>query len=85
MQTTLHQDSGAAECDCLIDLLTNLFKRSDVCVGRTRSPIKRAEGADDVANVCVVHISIDDVGNYIPGVPVRPYYIRGGAHRGEIM
>ena len=85
MQTTLHQDAGAAECDCLIDLLTNLFKRSDVCVGRTRSSIKRAEGADDVADVCVVDISVDDVGNDILGVPARSYFIRGSAHRGDIM
>src|SRR5437879_2609139 len=63
MQTALHQNACAAERDRLVDLFANLFKRAHVSVGCAGPAVERAERADDVANVRVVNVSIDDVGD----------------------
>jgi hypothetical protein len=61
MQTSLHQNAGAAQGDRFIDLFTDFVYRAHVGIGRAGPAIKRAEGADDVADVRVIDVAVDDV------------------------
>src|SRR5438034_5664859 len=61
MQSTLHQNAGASECDRLVNLRANLIDRAHVGVGRARPAIECAERADDVTYIRIVNVSIDDV------------------------
>ena len=63
MQPALHQNAGAAQRDCLVNLCANFVERAHVSVGRARPPVERAESADDIADVRVVDVAIDDVGD----------------------
>ena len=61
MQGGLHPDFG-------IEWYEDFGERADVSVGRARSPIESTEGANNVADVRVVDIAIDDVGDDVVGV-----------------
>ena len=63
MQTTLHQDTGTAEGNGLVDLFANLIEGANIRVRRPGPPVKSTEGADYVADVRIVDIAIDDVGD----------------------
>src|SRR5206468_7497957 len=63
MQPTLHQDARPAERNRLVNLRADLINRAHVSIGRARSSIERAESAYDIADVCIVDIPIDDVGD----------------------
>src|SRR5437016_3699961 len=77
MQPTLHQHAGAAERNRLVDLFANLFYRAHVSVGRAWPAIECAEGADDVADVRVVDIAINDVGDDVVRVAAPANFVRG--------
>jgi hypothetical protein len=85
MQTTLHQDASAAECDRFVDLGADLFERADVSIRCTWPAIERAESADYVANVCVVDVAIDDVSDDVVRVTARPDFVRSDAHPSDIV
>ena len=85
MQSTLHQHAGAAERDRLVDLLADLVERADVSVGRAGTAIERAEGADDVADVRVVDVAIDDVGDDVVRVAARAYLVSRDAHPRDVV
>ena len=67
MQAALHQHAGAAESDRLVDPFADLVDRMHVRVGLARPAIKRAERADDVADVRVIDVAVDDVGDDVGG------------------
>src|SRR6185503_14653342 len=85
MQSALHQDARAAEFDRLINLLADLFEGPNVSVGRARTPVERTKCADDVADVRVVDVAIDDVGDDVVGMMLRAYLIRSGAHACDVV
>src|SRR6476469_4716010 len=45
MQTALHQDPGAAQVDCLLDFLEDLFLGENVAFGMAHRAVERAEAA----------------------------------------
>jgi len=63
MQSALHQNAGAAEGYCLVNLSQNLIHRAHVGVGRAGPAIECAERTDDVADIRVIDVAIDDVGD----------------------
>ena len=63
MMPALHQNLCPAERDGLLDLAVHLIVRDDVGVGVLFRPIKRAELAIDVADVGVIDIAVNDVGD----------------------
>src|SRR5689334_22003435 len=85
MQTALHQHARAAKRDRLVDLLANLVERADVSIRRTGPTIERAERADDVADVCVVDVAIDDVGDDVVGMAARAYLVGCSANARDVV
>src|SRR5690242_16228379 len=69
MQTALHQDSRSPQIDRLLDLVEDYLFRQDVALSVPRRPVKRAEAAVLRAEVRVVDIAIDDVGDDALRVP----------------
>ena len=63
MMPALHQNLRAAERDGFLDLLVHLVERDDVGIVVLFHAIKRAELAIDVADVGVIDVAIDDVGD----------------------
>src|ERR1051325_4952224 len=85
MQAALHQDAGAAKRDRLVDLFGNFLKRADVSVGGAGPPIKRTKRADDIADVCVIDISVNDVSDYVAGMLALANLIGRRAHPGDVV
>src|ERR1700752_426956 len=85
MQTALHQDPSAAERYRLIDLFADLLKAANVSVGCTRATVERAESANDVADVGVVDVAIDDVGDDVIGVTPRADLISSGSRARDVV
>src|SRR5438552_9001494 len=61
MMSALHQELNPARRGKFVELLVDLLERQHVMNSIFLRPIKRAEFAVHVANVCVVDVSIDDV------------------------
>src|SRR5580704_15887558 len=61
MQTALHQDSGSAQVDGLLDLLKDHFLRMNVAFGMTHGPIKSAKAAIFRAEICVINVAVDNI------------------------
>ena len=59
----LHQQLHAADRDRFIDLAEQLVEAEDVAFRRSDGPIERAEVAPGHADVRVVDVAIDDVGD----------------------
>ena len=80
MQPALHQNARAAEGDRLVDPFADLLDRMDVCVRLARPPVERTERADDVADVRIIDVTVDDVGDdvgrILPPCGSRPRQLR---------
>src|ERR1700694_5762052 len=85
MQPALHQHSRTAERDGLVNLRANLIHRAHISVRGTGPSIKGAEGADHVADVGVVDVSIDDVGDDVVRVTALANLIRSRADFGHVV
>ncbi len=84
MEAALHQNAGAAEGNGLVNTITNFVYRMHVCVRLTGPAVKRTEGADDVADVRVVDISVNDIRNYIARILALTDLVRGKADADKI-
>ena len=63
MMPALHEDLRAAQGEGLLDLLVDLIEGDDVGVGVVFDAVEGAELAIDVADVGVIDVAIDDVGD----------------------
>ena len=80
VQATLKQDLHAAQVDRLLELLGQLLARQHVAVGLVRGwPVEVAELAAGHADVRVVDVAVDDVGDLAVGVQGLPAGVGGGA------
>jgi hypothetical protein len=59
----LHQDLNTANGRKFVEFLIDLLERKDIMILILLCSIKRAELAVNVADVCVVDVSIDNVGD----------------------
>ena len=85
MQSALHQHAGAAERDRLIDLFANGLDGLHVGIRRAWPPIESAERADHIADIRVVDVAIDDVGDDVVGMAALANLVRGGADGGDVI
>src|SRR4029078_6244138 len=63
MMPSLHQDLNTANGRKFVEITIDLLKRKDEMILILLRSIKRAELAVNVANVCIVDVSIDNVGD----------------------
>src|SRR5947199_2084499 len=66
----LHENLGAAQCEGLFDLVVQFIARDDVGVGVLFRAVEGAEFAIDVADIGVVNVAVDDVGDDLIPAPV---------------
>ena len=85
MQSTLHQHARAAERNRLVDLGADLIDGADISVGRARPAIERAERADHIADVRVVDVAIDDVGDDVVGMTLLANFISSSADPRDVV
>src|SRR5438093_7039365 len=75
MQTALHQHACAAKFDGFANLVVDRFEIEDVSLfsfGSLQWTIKRAERAVFGAEVRVINVAIDDVGDHALGMQFAP-------------
>src|SRR5207245_2590727 len=75
MQTALHQNSGPAKFDGFADLVVDSLEIEDITLfgfGSLQRPVKGAEGTVLSAEVRVINVAIDDVGDHALGVQPAP-------------
>ncbi len=77
VQSSLHQNTGAAELNRLVNLSADFVDGPHVGIGRAGPSIERAEGAHDVADVRIVDVAIDDVSDDIVRVASLANFISG--------
>jgi hypothetical protein len=63
MMPPLHQDLNTADGRKFVEFLIDLLEREDVMILILLRSIKRAELAVNIANVRIVDVSIDNVGD----------------------
>ena len=71
MMPSLHEDLRAAKREGFLDLLVNFVVRNHVGIGRILASPKRAKLAIDVADIRVVDIAIDAVGDDLVAAAVE--------------
>src|SRR5579859_3581472 len=64
MQAALQQDTGAAQLQHLFNFFVDRFKRKDVTVFGAERPVEGAEGTVLGAEVGVIDVAIDLVGDH---------------------
>src|SRR5262249_52910392 len=84
MQASLHQHAGAAEGDRFVDLFADFVYCAHIGIRCARSPVEGAERADDVADVRIVDIAVDDVGDDVFGVTAPANLVRRRADTGNV-
>src|SRR2546421_6671387 len=84
MQPALHQHAGTAEGDGLVYSSTDLVHRMNVCVRLAGPSIKSTKGADDVADIGVVDVAIDDIGDDLRIILSLPDLVCSDADSGDI-
>src|SRR5437764_284217 len=85
MQSALHQHTGAAEFNSLVDPSANFLDRMNVGVGFSRPPVERAESADDVADVGIIDVAIDYICNNIARIFPLSYLVSGKADANKVI
>src|SRR6185503_20974659 len=70
MMAPLHQNLGAAQSDGLLNFLIHLRVADDVGIVVTFDTVKGAEFAINIANVGVIDIPVNDVGDDIIAAPL---------------
>ena len=61
MKSALHQNARAAERDGFVNSFFDFFNRMNISVRFSRSAIKRAKCADDVADIGIIDVAVNDV------------------------
>src|SRR6266404_3429704 len=69
MMPALHQNLCAAERNGLFDFLIDFIEGDDISVGVLLRAIKGAEFAVNVANIGIINVAIDNVGDYFVAAP----------------
>ncbi len=85
MQAALHQNTRAAQRNRLVNLCANFVNCPHVRIGRARPAIERTERADNIADVRVVDVAIDYVGDDVVGMPSPANFICGSADARDIV
>src|SRR5882672_706166 len=85
VQSALHQNSGAAEGNRLIDLLADFFQRANVSVRGARPAVERAEGTYDIADIRIVDVAVDYVSDNVVLVSPLANLVSRNADPGNIM
>ena len=71
VMAALHQHLRTAKRDGFLDLFVHLVERDDIGIVVLFHAVKRAEFAINVADVCVIDIAVNDVGNDVVAAPVE--------------
>src|SRR4051812_17035156 len=88
MQATLHKDPGAADFHCLANLFKDGVEIEDVALSRQltlQRTIERAEGAVLSAEVGVINVAVNDVGDYVLGVELAAQRVGFHADTDEVV
>src|ERR1051326_5683042 len=85
MQAALHQNACAAQGDGLINLLADFVERADVSFSVAGTTIESAEGTDDVADVRVVDVAINDIGDDAVWMTTLANLVGGEADADEVI
>jgi hypothetical protein len=85
VKPALHQNARAAERDGFVNAFTDFLNRMNVCVGFSRSAIKRAERADDIADVRVIDVAVNDVSDDVGLIFPHPDLVRRQPDADEIV
>src|SRR6267154_2522023 len=85
MQPALEQNSGAAEFQHFVDFLVNLLEREDVAVLGAERPVEGAEGTILGAEIRVVDVAVDLVGDDAGVVFLQAHLVRSHAEAHEVI
>ena len=69
VQAALHQDAGAAQVEVSWIFCEDGFLGQNVALGVAHGPVERAEAAILGAEIGVIDVAVDDVGDHVLGMP----------------
>src|SRR5262249_31162218 len=88
MQPALHQHAGAADLHGLANLLVDRVKVQHIALGASRTFDRRVEGAESAvlgAEIRVINVAVDDVGDHTFRMQLAAYGIRLHADPDQIV
>jgi len=88
VETTLHQDSGAAHLECLGYLLINRLEVENVTFRGEfafKGPVKGTKAAILGAKICIVDVAVNNVSDYPLGMQLAPKRIGFHAQADEVI
>ena len=88
MQAALHQHAGAAQFDGLANLVVDGFELEDVSLFRRwplQRPVERAEGAVLGAEIRVIDVAVDDVGDDAFGMQLAAHRVGFHADADQVV
>ena len=85
VKAALHEDSRAAQGERFIDLLEDRLERLDVSFRRTHGPIEGAKRAVLRADIGVVDVAVNDVGDHAFRMQALAHGVRLEAEAEQIV
>src|SRR5467141_2360329 len=85
LTSAMHRISGADEFQHFVDFLVNLLEREDVAVLGAERPVEGAEGTILGAEIRVVDVAVDLVGDDAGVVFLPAHLVRGHADAHEVI
>src|SRR6266850_4462913 len=84
MQAALQQNSGAAELQHFVDFLVDLLEGQDVAILGAERAVERTEGAILGAEICVIDVAVDLVGNDARIIFLKTQLMRSHSDANEV-
>src|ERR1700687_5325479 len=85
MQPALHQNSGAAQVDGLLNFVEDHVLGMDVTLGVTHRPVESAEAAKLSTEVRVIDIAVDDVAYDAVRMQLAAHRVGGHSYPNQIV
>ena len=85
MQAALQEDAGAAQLEHLVNFFVNGFEGEDVTVFRAEGAVKRAKRTILGAEICVIDVAVDLVGDHAWIVFLQAHLVRGHADAQQVI
>ena len=85
VQSALHEDPRPAEIERLLDLFEDHFVRVEIPFSVAHRPVERAKAAVFRAEVRVIDVPVDDIGNDAVRMMFTPHRIRFHADADQIV
>src|SRR5687768_14725481 len=67
VEAALHENARATQSDRFVNAFTDLPYRMHIGIRLSRTAVKSAERADDIADIRIIYVAVDYIGDNVTG------------------